>query len=57
MSKFFADYTEDLKTTEGFEDGRRSRVEFKKLQVIDIGTGVISMIGVALAVIGVSRRK
>lgn len=36
-----------------FEDGRKSRLEFQKLQVIDIATGIISMLGVALTVIAV----
>jgi len=37
-----------------FEDGRKSRLEFQKLQVIDIATGIISMLGVALTVIAVN---
>ncbi len=46
-------FEEEDKQIKGFEDGRKSRIEFQKLQITDIATGVVSMIGVGLSVMAV----
>mgnify|MGYP007078540722 FL=1 len=46
-------FEDDDKQIKGFEDGRKSRIEFQKLQITDIATGIVSMIGVGLNVIAV----
>ena len=47
-------HEEEDETLGNMEDGRRSKVEFQKLQIIDLSTGLVAGIGAFITVIAVN---
>ena len=46
---------EDDESLNSLEDGRKSKLEFQKLQIIDTSTAIIAFIGVCITIMTVKR--